>query len=430
VPRDPGPLSPNPFSRLAPAKSSFITGCNDAGDPSVASHPSECRGPAGLNGPPGKADIRLQVIKEFLDGHRVLRSGLVQATLLDRNVVRIPEFPTTVWRVGDAVLYRSPKIGEDDDGSPRAYHPPTDDFWLGYDHNNRHRPGLGMDSLLNAVGKPKAKDHYDAHDKQKRKNYPLTSGCELLKDLNHARGLATATDPASVRKFHSILQEYGAVDLAALETKGLSAVCVEYVAGRDKQKSRDDWRHVETWKGIKTIEGTNTPIIRQSGQFAGYYIPSIIPTWADADVHPWLVLNPRIGTAAGVNLGNPAVVITNKDIPDFAYGMVADVGPKDGIGECSITMLRDLGIADSLPDGDYIFIMFPGESHTRRRTAEAMRADAKTRFESWAVNCRSGMALIKDLFLSLKTFHQMEIENGLRSPGDKIGPRNPNSIPS
>ena len=115
--------------------------------------------------------------------------------------------------------------------------------------------------------------------------------------------------------------------------------------------------------------------------------------------------------------------------------MVADVGPKEGIGECSITMLRDLGIANSLianslPDGDYIFIMFPGESHTRRRTAEAMRADAKTRFESWAVNCRSGMALIKDLFPSLKTFRQMEIENGLRSPGDKIGPRNPNSIPS
>ena len=85
------------------------TGCNDAGDPSVASHPSEGRGPAGLNGPSGKADIRLQVIKEFLDGHRVLRSGLAQATLLDRNVVRIPELPTTVWRVGDACSTGRPK---------------------------------------------------------------------------------------------------------------------------------------------------------------------------------------------------------------------------------------------------------------------------------------------------------------------------------
>src|SRR5207247_6901495 len=89
----------------------------------------------------------------------------------------------------------------------------------------------------------------------------------------------------------AIFTKYGVTKLSDLEAKSKSAVCVLYVDGRPKKDSQDDWGHVVRWAGIQT-DRSGKPIVRASGPNAGFYVPAITPGWADAEKHPWVVLNP------------------------------------------------------------------------------------------------------------------------------------------
>jgi hypothetical protein len=208
----------------------------------------------------------------------------------------------SIWRVGEAIVFRVTDLAVDLDGYPRTYHPPTDASW------NGSGPGLGEDSLANAVKVPGVTRSKDEND------WALTAGCQLFRDLHQARGLepkaaaaapppagkapaptppapdklAEATDAKS--KLDVIFKKYGVTKVSALETKSLSAVCVKYVEGRPKADSQKDWRHVQSWAGIQT--NASGPIIRSSGPNRGFYVPAIAPGWADPHKHPWVVLNP------------------------------------------------------------------------------------------------------------------------------------------
>src|ERR1035438_10513676 len=71
------------------------------------------------------------------------------------------------------------------------------------------------------------------------------------------------------------------------------------------------------------------------------YHPGMFFGWADAEKHPWVVLNPP-EDEFGVKKTNSAVVIKNGDPPTIAYGMVADWGPYGHLGEVSRKMMDDL----------------------------------------------------------------------------------------
>lgn len=325
--------------------------------------------------------------------------------------------------MGGAIVFRVSNLSEDLDGSARAYHPPTDASWNGHGH------GLGKDSLANAVGNPGVTKY--AHSK-KEEDWALTAGCQLFRDLHKAKGLelkvAAAAQPAAGKPpaanpvaadkaakdtknaLDAIYKKYDVTKLADLEAKSQSVVCVLYVDGRAKKDSQDDWGHVVHWAGIKT-DKSGKPLLRTSGPNNGFYIPSITPSWADAEKHPWVVLNPP-EDQFGVKLTNSAVGIKNGDAPSIAYGMVADVGPAGHLGEVSRKMMDDLGFSGDTPSGDYIVVLFPQNVSdadiAKEKLVSAIQSDAKTAFEAWTWEGRSGFDLIKELFPSPDQYHQVQ----------------------
>ena len=240
---------------------------------------------------------------DYLVRHHELKSKLVESVgLADLHLKHRLWKNASIWKVGGAVVFRVTEIVEDVDGSARAYHPPTETSWDGYG------PGrdLAKDHLGNAVGNPGVTAY--AHSKDE-KDWALTAGCQLFRDLHKARGLepkaAPAAQPAGAGSngppptqaaqdaraaLDKIYKQYGVTKLSELEAKSLSAVCVLFVEGRDKQKSIADWSHVVSWAGIQTKAGK--PVVRAEGNNKGFYIPAITPGWADAEKHPWVVLNP------------------------------------------------------------------------------------------------------------------------------------------
>jgi hypothetical protein len=329
----------------------------------------------------------MTAVQDYIARHRVNSERFAEATMLDGHIFPFPKAVYRIWRLGDAVIFRRKEIQEDKDGSPKAYHIPTDAFFDG------HGPGFGTDSLLNAISRPPAKGRFPATEAAEKGNtYPLTSGCQLLRDYYRAKALPAA----SKDELKKILDDNGVTKLEELETKSTSAVCIKHIPGRPKADSHNDWSHVEAWAGVQTDPATGLPKAHTSGPLKGFYFKNVTPGWVDADVDPWVVLNAPV-KAAGVNLGNEAVVVVNGTFPKAGYGMVADVGPKDGGGECSTRMLQDLGVTKA-PTGDYIYIFFPGDARIAKREPDVIRREAKEKFESWQVDGRKGMAAIAELF--------------------------------
>lgn len=426
----PGPTNHNPFSRFRPARTPGPLGCNDAGDPSVLTLRGDTPGSVGIND-----DAALDVSRmvdpmdfDYLMRHHEVKSHLVESVRLSNLHLKDAGKLWTkqsIWGVAGAVVFRVSNLSEDLDGSPRAYHPPTDASWSG------HAPGLGKDSLANAVGNPGVTKY--AHSKNEQ-DWPLTAGCQLFRDLHKAKvlepkaaatqaagGKLGATNPAGGDKaakeakdakdeLDRIYKKNGVTKLSELETKSKSAVCVLYIEGRPKKDSRDDWSHVKHWAGIQT-DKSGKPIVRTSGPYTGFYMPSITPGWVDAEKHPWVVLNPP-QDQFGVNLTNSAVVIKNGDPLTIAYGMVADRGPHGHLGEVSRKMMDELGFPGATPAGDYIVVMFPQKvsnaDKAKEKEVSAIQNDAKAAFEAWTWEGRSGIDLIKELFPTSAQYHRVQ----------------------
>lgn len=366
---------------------------------------------------------------DYLVRHHESKSHLVESVRLsdlhlkdkDRLWNRL-----SIWGVAGAIVFRVSNLSEDLDGSARAYHPPTDASWNGFGH------GLGKDSLADAVGIPGVTKY--AHSK-KEEDWALTAGCQLFRDLHKAKGLepkaAAAAQPAAGKPpapnqasadkaakeakdakdaLDAIFKKYGVTKVSDLEAKSKSAVCVLYVDGRAKKDSRDDWSHVVHWAGIQTNK-SGKPIVRTSGPNNGFYIPAITPGWADAEKHPWVVLNPP-EDQFGLKLTNSAVVIKNGEPPSIAYGMVADVGPAGHLGEVSRKMMDDLGFTGATPSGDYIVVLFPENVSEadigKEKQVSAIQSDAKASFEAWTWEGRSGIELIKELFPTPDQYHRVQ----------------------
>ncbi len=408
--RIPGPTQHDIFSGLLPARTPSPLGHRDAAAPNTPAQLGDTPGSVGSkDGAARLANPALAEALKFLSRYRENRDHLVEDGQLESSTVKGTGLSATVWQVGGAIIYRLTTIREDMDGSPRAYHPPTDESWLG------KGPNHGRDSLLNAVGKPDPKLY-----RQGEKAFPLTEGCQLLRDVIKARELNASRDPKATEHLTKILKDHGVDSLTKLEEKSKSAVCVKYIDGRPKEDSRKDWRHVKKWAGIQ-VDETGNPKIRETGPNKGFYIPRISPEWADADVHPWVVLNPHLAKSAGLNLGNDAVVVANGEGPKVAFGLILDAGPPQGLGECSSAMIRDLGVSEN---GDYIYIQFPEAGDTKQKSADAMRKKARERFEGWCVNGRRGLEVVKDLFPTRTQYDRMlriYLRECVHFPGDFPG---------
>jgi hypothetical protein len=389
-------------------------GCNDAADPGTLTFRGETPGSLGINDD-AEYDVTRMVDPmdfDYLVRHHEFKSHLVESVRLSDLHLKDKHGlwnNVSIWGVAGAIVFRVSNLSEDLDGSARAYHPPTDASWNGYGH------GLGKDSLANAVGNPGVTKY--AHSK-KEEDWALTAGCQLFRDLHKARGLETkaAADQAAKETkdaksaLDAIFKKYGVTKLSELAAKSESAVCVLYVDGRPKKDSQDDWRHVVHWAGIKT-DKSGKPIVRTSGSDTGFYIPAITPDWADAEKHPWVVLNSP-EDQFGVKLTNSAVVIKNGESASIAYGMVGDIGPKGHLGEVSRKMIDELGFTGAAPSGDYIVVLFPENVSkadiAKEKQLSAIQSDAKAKFEAWTWEGRSGVELIKELFPTPNQYHRVQ----------------------
>jgi Fungal chitosanase of glycosyl hydrolase group 75 len=258
----------------------------------------------------------------------------------------------SLWSFKGAVLFRRAELSIDWDGALNAYHPPV------YPHPwDGKGPGLGKDSLLNAAGNWR----------------DLIAGCPA-----HGHGHPKVPHAAHCP----------AVNPQA-------------------------WTRAH-WVGIQ--HDAHGPKIQQHGRYQGFYMPSIVPVWADAEQHPWVVQNPRLQEHAGVNLGNRAVVVLNGDPPRVAYAMVADSGPRDKLGEVSIVLLDQLQLTEGSTSGkDFIVVMFPARMDTNRKTATEIIDGARNAFGAWG-----GVQTIEALFPTparyLRLYNEYH-EHLLHSPG-------------
>jgi len=95
------------------------------------------------------------------------------------------------------------------------------------------------------------------------------------------------------------------------------------------------------------------------------------------------VLNPIVRQKAGVDLGDLAVIVLNPTKPRVAFGIVADIGPRRGLGECSEALANSLGIPSAIDRADIVYILFPTPGHRKARTAAEINAETRTLFTAW-----------------------------------------------
>ena len=129
----PGPTCHDPFAAQVPARTVGTLGRNDAGDPANGAKRGDTPGSLGHNDhaasladTPGLSPLEKQKVAEL------------------GTKKKIP-----VWKVAEALIYRSEVMAVDIDGAAHAYHPAT------AAHPHGKGSGLGLDDLRNATKNPK-----------------------------------------------------------------------------------------------------------------------------------------------------------------------------------------------------------------------------------------------------------------------------------
>ena len=170
---------------------------------------------------------------------------------------------------------------------------------------------------------------------------------------------------------------------------------------RNASKNLDDGPNA-VWVGIVT-DVNGRPVIQKEGMFSGFYVSktSLEDTrfaredqrrYIDATKIPYVVLNPIVRQKAGIDVGDLAVIVLSPANPKVAYGIVADIGPRRGLGECSKALAASIGIPLGIEQADILYIFFPTPGRRKARSAVQIRAETETLFAAWG-----GIARIQTL---------------------------------
>jgi hypothetical protein len=163
------------------------------------------------------------------------------------------------------------------------------------------------------------------------------------------------------------------------------------------------------WWAVVTDDGTRrgTPVVQgEESPFPGYYVSTTAlfdPSYkrrdprryVDARSVPYFVL--PMDRAVGAQLGDVGMVY-NPHSCQLSPAIYADVGPTNAIGEGSIRLAENLGIASSprtggISDG-IVFIVFPGSGNRRPMTALEIEALSTNLFEDWGGYARLQSCLV------------------------------------
>ena len=179
-----------------------------------------------------------------------------------------------------------------------------------------------------------------------------------------------------------------------------------YPHGRGPGLGLDDLRNASNnlkddstaqWRSIVTDAGV--PITQKDGPFAGFYISTTSlqdkrfsecdpRRYVDATKVPYVVLNPSL-TKLGLEVGDLAVVMMNRDDPKIVYGIVADVGPPNGLGEVSKSLANSMGMPSGAEGIDVLFIFFPTPANRKVRTLDQIQSESAKLFADWGGSARA-----------------------------------------
>jgi len=158
-----------------------------------------------------------------------------------------------------------------------------------------------------------------------------------------------------------------------------------------------------SWWGVVTDTGKpdGTPVVQgPADPRPGFYVsttslqdpkrPAPDPRrYVDSITVPYVAISPRLlarSLAGGAKLGD-VVAVVNVANGKVAYAVVADVGPKDKLGEGSIALAQALGVDGNPRRGGVgkgiAYVVFPGSGAGWPRGVEEIAKDGAKLFQDW-----------------------------------------------
>jgi hypothetical protein len=169
------------------------------------------------------------------------------------------------------------------------------------------------------------------------------------------------------------------------------------------------------WWGVVTDTGkaSGTPVVQgASDPKPGFYVSSTSlqdpkkaasdpQRYVDSSAIPYVAISPRLlkrSLAGGAQLGD-VVAVVNRANGKVAYAVVADVGPRDKLGEGSIALAETLGVNGDPRRGGtakgILYVVFPGSGMGWPRAREEISDEGARRFSEWKETARArGCALL------------------------------------
>jgi hypothetical protein len=154
--------------------------------------------------------------------------------------------------------------------------------------------------------------------------------------------------------------------------------------------------HAGNWWGLATdsrgqpyVQGPNDPA-------PGYYVsttaledsrfPARDPRrYVDSETVPFIAIPPQL-KSQGVQLGD-LVAVRNERTGKTVFAVVADIGPRDHVGEGSIKLAKELGIdADARRGGagsGVSYVAFPNTHQAFPLTHESIQAAGRRAYDAW-----------------------------------------------
>lgn len=169
-----------------------------------------------------------------------------------------------------------------------------------------------------------------------------------------------------------------------------------------------------SWWGVVTDTGkaSGTPVVQgPSDPKPGFYVSSTSlqdpakaasdpRRYVDSSTVPYVAISPRLlkrSLAGGAQLGD-VVAVANRTNGKVSYAVVADVGPKDKLGEGSIALAEALGVSGDPRHGGtakgILYVVFPGSGKGWPRTKEEIADEGARRFAEWKEIARAGGAAL------------------------------------
>lgn len=149
------------------------------------------------------------------------------------------------------------------------------------------------------------------------------------------------------------------------------------------------WGLATNGRGQPYVQGPNDPApgyyVSTTALADGRYPASDSRRYVNSETVPFIAIPPQL-KSQGVQLGD-LVAVRNERTGKTVFAVVADIGPRDHLGEGSIKLAQELGIdADARRGGagsGVSYVAFPGTRQAFPLTHESIQAAGRRAYDAW-----------------------------------------------